>query len=65
MRSFLPLRIRWHGRRYLTTDNFVEVDLRKALPSIYLRTHAQHTLVVRKRDKQNIKAKADYYDMSS
>ena len=47
------------------TENFVEVDLRKALPSIYLRPHAQHALVVRKRDKQNIKAEANYYDMSS
>lgn len=47
------------------TDGFVEVDLRKALPSIYLRPHAQHALVIRKRDKQNINAEADYYDMSS
>lgn len=47
------------------TECFVEVDLRKALPSIYLRPHAQHALAVRKRDKQNKEQVADYYDMSS
>ena len=47
------------------TDKLVEVDLRKALPSIYLRPHSQHALVIRKRDKQNINAEASYYDMSS
>lgn len=31
------------------TEYFVEVDLRKALPSIYIRPHAQHTLVIKKR----------------
>lgn len=46
------------------TDDFVEVDLRKALPSIYLRPHAQHALVVRRRDKQNINQAANYYDMA-
>ena len=47
------------------TDEFVEVDLRKALPSIYLRPHAQHALVVRRRDKYNTNQSANYYDMSS
>ena len=47
------------------TDGFVEVDLRKALPSIYLRPHAQHALVVRRRDKENTESKANYYDMAS
>lgn len=47
------------------TKNYVEVDLRKALPSIYLRPHAQHALVIRKRDKQNMKQEANYYDMSN
>lgn len=47
------------------TDEYVEVDLRRALPSIYLRPHAQHALVVRKRDKGNDSHTADYYDMSS
>lgn len=46
------------------TEDFVEVDLRKALPSIYLRPHAQHALVVRRRDKHNINQTADYYDMA-
>lgn len=32
------------------SDALVEVDLRKVLPSIYLRPHAQHALVVRKRE---------------
>ena len=47
------------------TDEFVEVDLRKALPSIYLRPHAQHALLIRRRDKGNINRKAEYYDMAS
>ena len=47
------------------TDEFVEVDLRKALPSIYLRPHAQHALVIRRRDKYNTENHANYYDMSS
>lgn len=47
------------------TEDFVEVDLRKALPSIYLRPHAQHALVIRRRDKGNIEQKAEYYDMAS
>lgn len=47
------------------TEDFVQVDLRKALPSIFLRPHAQHALVIRKRDKGNIEQKAEYYDMAS
>ncbi len=49
------------------TDDFVEVDLRKTLPSFYLRPHAQHALVVRRRDNGNFSAKplAEYYDMAS
>lgn len=47
------------------TDEFVEVDLRKNLPSIYLRPHAQHALVIRRRDKGNEFNRADFYDMSS
>lgn len=46
------------------TEDFVEVDLRKALPSIYLRPHAQHALVIRKNDKNNILKEAKYYDMA-
>lgn len=48
----------------IETDGFVEVDLRQALPSIYLRPHAQHALVIRKRDKNNYNDCADYYDMA-
>ena len=46
------------------TENFVEVDLRKTLPSIYLRPHAQHALVIRRNDKQNVNQTASYYDMA-
>ena len=43
------------------SDYLVEVDLRRVLPSVYVRPHAQHALVVRKRDG-NL---ATDYDMSS
>lgn len=48
----------------LESDKFVVVDLRQALPSIYLRPHAQHALVVRKIDKHNKNQTATYYDMA-
>ena len=48
----------------IETDEFVEVDLRRALPSFYLRPHAQHALVIRKRNKGG-HIMANYYDMSS
>lgn len=47
------------------TEQFVEVDLRKALPSFYMRPHAQHALVVRKREKGEQSLLASYYDMAS
>lgn len=47
------------------TRELVEVDLRKAIPSFYLRPHAQHALVVRKRDDGEKSHDADYYDMAS
>lgn len=31
-----------------TSDNFVEIDLRQALPSVFLRPHAQHGLVIKR-----------------
>lgn len=31
------------------SDNFIEIDLRQALPSIFLRPHAQHGLVIKKK----------------
>ena len=50
----------------IETDDFVEVDLRKTLPSFYLRPHAQHALVIRRRDIAPIeKVPASYYDMAS
>ena len=56
----------------ITTDfrnhsDFVEVDLRKTLPSFYLRPHAQHALVVRRRDSKNFNSMptAAFYDMAS
>lgn len=47
------------------TEELVEVDLRKALPSFYLRPHAQHALVIRKRDLGEKSHDANYYDMAS
>lgn len=49
----------------IETTDLVEVDLRKSLPSFYLRPHAQHALVIRRREKQNINQTASYYDMAS
>ena len=37
------------GKGIAVTDSFVTVDLRQALPSVFLRPHAQHGLVVKKR----------------
>mgnify|MGYP000127736227 CR=1 FL=1 len=44
-------------------DEFIEVNLRKALPSIFLRPHAQHGIVVRK--KVATETLATDYDLSS
>ncbi len=45
-------------------NEFVVIDLRRALPSIYLRPHAQHALVVRRRDTDKMQP-AEYYDLAS
>lgn len=45
------------------TDEFVKVDLRQALPSVFLRPHSQHGLVARK--KVNPSKYAKDYDMAS
>lgn len=45
------------------SDNFIEVDLRKSLPSVFLRPHAQHGIVVRK--KVATECFASDYDISS
>lgn len=34
----------------IETEQFVEVDLRRALPSFFLRPHAQHALVIKRRE---------------
>lgn len=46
-------------------DRLVEVDLRKALPSIFIRPHAQHAMLIRKRDIEEDAYDANYYDMAS
>lgn len=43
------------------SNKFIKVDLRQALPSIFLRPHAQHGLVVRKRLNEE---KIDQYDLA-
>ncbi len=46
------------------TSELVLVDLRKALPSFYLRPHAQHALVMRRRDSGEKSTNASYYDLA-
>lgn len=46
----------------LRQDNLTLVDLRIALPSIFLRPHAQHALVVKKDDASG--KDVDFYDMA-
>jgi hypothetical protein len=45
------------------TKEIIEIDLRKSLPSTFLRPHAQHGLVI-KRNVQNTTRKAEDYDLS-
>lgn len=48
------------------TSELVSVDLRKALPSIFLRPHAQHALVIRKREgNPSSKVPTSFYDLAS
>ena len=44
-------------------DGFLQVDLRQALPSIFLRPHAQHGIVVRR--KGDDRGKPSFYDVAS
>ena len=44
--------------------DIVEIDLRKSLPSIFLRPHAQHGLVIKKNVKKETKSAQDY-DLST
>lgn len=46
------------------SDSVIEVDLRKALPSTFLRPHAQHGLVIKKNVSNNSPSAADF-DLSS
>lgn len=48
-----------------TSSDYIEVDLRQALPSIFLRPHAQHGLVLRRKVHNDALYKgADAYDMA-
>lgn len=48
------------------TNEFIVVDLRKALPSFYLRPHAQHAWVAKRKEDHDSKCNnANYYDLSS
>ena len=42
------------------TKEFIEIDLRKALPSTYLRPHAQHGLVIKKNISKENPQKEDF-----
>lgn len=49
-----------------TSNNYVEVDLRQALPSLFLRPHAQHGFVLRRKVHNEDYGKgADAYDIAS
>ena len=47
-----------------TSYDYIEVDLRQALPSIFLRPHAQHGLVIRRKVHQRTSEGTDAYDMA-
>ena len=47
-----------------SSADYVEVDLRQALPSTFLRPHAQHGLVLRRKVHQPGSNGADAYDMA-
>lgn len=46
------------------TKDIIEIDLRKSLPSIFLRPHAQHGLVIKKNVQKETKSAIDY-DLST
>ena len=49
-----------------TSNDYIEVDLRQALPSTFLRPHAQHGLVIRKKvHNSDISKGTDGYDLAS
>lgn len=47
------------------SSDFIEVDLRQALPSIFLRPHAQHGLVLRRVVHQPDSSGSDAYDLAN
>ena len=47
-----------------TSSDYIEVDLRQALPSTFLRPHAQHGLVLRRKVHQPTSSDVDAYDMA-
>lgn len=46
------------------TNDIIEIDLRKSLPSTFLRPHAQHGLVIKKKVQKTTR-KAEDYDLST
>lgn len=48
-----------------SSSDYIEVDLRQALPSVFLRPHAQHGLVIRRKVHQPTSNGTDEYDMAS
>lgn len=44
--------------------NHIEVDLRKTIPSFFLRPHAQHALAIRKRGDDNSQCSVGFYDLA-
>lgn len=55
----------YKGNGIWENSDFVEVDLRRALPSNYQRPHAQHALVVRRHTDNNKENKASFFDLAS
>ncbi len=50
----------------IESNELVEVDLRKALPSVFLRPHAQHALVIRKKGGMpSVKIPASFFDLAT
>lgn len=47
-----------------SSSDYLEVDLRQALPSTFLRPHAQHGLVLRRKVHQPTSCGTDAYDMA-
>lgn len=59
----VPIRKNYEQRGIWSTSDFIQVDLREALPSLFLRPHAQHGIVVRKRVKDE--GATDGYDLAT